>query len=534
MTLLSFDNVGVTYRGQAALQGLSIDVGAGEIVGLIGESGSGKSTAALAAIDLLPGGAARTGTILIEGRDLASLPERERDAARGGAIGMIFQEPMRALNPLQTIGAQVAEAVRLHHDVGRQAARDEAAKLLERVGLPASKVASSRFPHQLSGGQRQRVCIAIAIAGNPRILIADEPTTALDVTTQARVIALLVELARERGMGLLLVSHDLALLGEVADRIVVLKSGQQVEAGPTRQILGSPQQAYTRTLIASARHRPDRSTPDAGAAPLLAVRSLDRSHRTRRTWRRQPPVKAIDDISFTVAAGETLGIVGESGAGKTSLLRTILGLDRPDGGSVTLDGADIFTLSRRDLRDHRRKIQAVFQDPAASLDPRQRVETIVAEPLYLLAEPISPSDQRARVEAILERVGLAPADADRLPHQFSGGQRQRIAIARALILKPKLVVLDEAVSALDVSIRADILDLLASLGREFGIAYLFVSHDLSVMRAVTDRLLVLQNGRIVEQGPTAELLASPRHPHTRELVEASPDLDRVIAQLAGG
>ncbi|MDO9364242.1 MAG: ABC transporter ATP-binding protein [Sphingopyxis sp.] len=531
MTLLRFDNVGVAYRGQTALHGLCLDVGAGEIVGLIGESGSGKSTAALAAIDLLPAGAVRTGTILIEGRDLASLTEDERDAARGGAIGMIFQEPMRALNPLQTIGAQVAETVRLHHKVGRRAARDEADALLERVGLPASKVAPSRFPHQLSGGQRQRVCIAIAIAGNPRILIADEPTTALDVTTQARVIALLVELARERGMGLLLVSHDLALVGEVADRIVVLKNGQQVEAGPTRQILGSPQQAYTRTLIESARHKPERTAPAADSPPLLDVRSLDRNHRTRRTWRRQPPVKAIDDISFTVAAGETLGIVGESGAGKTSLLRTILGLDRPDGGSVTLDDADIFKLSRQDLRDHRRKIQAVFQDPAASLDPRQRVETIVAEPLYLLVEPISAAERRARVEAILERVGLTPADADKLPHQFSGGQRQRIAIARALILKPKLVVLDEAVSALDVSIRADILDLLACLGREFGIAYLFVSHDLSVMRAVTDRLLVLQNGKIVEQGPTAELLASPRHPHTRELVEASPDLDRVIAQL---
>jgi peptide/nickel transport system ATP-binding protein len=534
MTLLRFDNVGVAYRGQMALQGLSLDVGAGEIVGLIGESGSGKSTAALAAIDLLPPGAERSGTILVEGRDLKSLAERERDAARGGAIGMIFQEPMRALNPLQTIGAQVAEAVRLHHAVGRRAARGEAAKLLERVGLPAEKVASSRFPHQLSGGQRQRVCTAIAIAGNPRILIADEPTTALDVTTQARVIALLVELARERGMGLLLVSHDLALVGGVADRIVVLKEGRQVEAGRTRQILGAPQQAYTRTLIASARHKPDRTAPVANAPPLLDVRGLERSHHARRTWRRAVPVKAIDDISFAVAAGETLGIVGESGAGKTSLLRTILGLDRPDGGSITLDGADIFGLSRADLRDHRRKIQAVFQDPAASLDPRQRVESIVAEPLHLLAEPIPAAEKRARVEAILERVGLASADADRLPHQFSGGQRQRIAIARALILRPKLVVLDEAVSALDVSIRADILDLLARLGGEFGIAYLFVSHDLAVIRAITDRLLVLQNGRIVEQGPTAELLASPQHPHTRELVAASPDLDRVIAQLAQG
>lgn len=531
MTLLRFDNVGVAYRGHTALQGLSLDVGTGEIVGLIGESGSGKSTAALAAIDLLPAGAERSGTILVEGRDLASLPESERDAARGGAIGMIFQEPMRALNPIQTIGAQVTEAVRLHHDIGRRAARDEAAKLLERVGLPASKVAASRFPHQLSGGQRQRVCIAIAIAGNPRILIADEPTTALDVTTQARVIALLVDLARERGMGLLLVSHDLALVGEVADRILVLKDGRQVEAGPTRQVLGSPQQAYTCTLIASARHKPERSAPAVDSQPLLDVRNLERSHQTRWTLRRQAPAKAVDNISFTLAAGETLGIVGESGAGKTSLLRTILGLDRPDGGSVTFDGADIFRLSRQDLRNHRRKIQAVFQDPAASLDPRQRVETIVAEPLYLLPEPLSAAERRVRVAAILERVGLSPADAGRLPHQFSGGQRQRIAIARALILKPKLVVLDEAVSALDVSIRADILDLLASLGHEFGIAYLFVSHDLSVMRAVTDRLLVLQNGRIVEQGATAELLASPQHPYTRELVGASPDLDRVIAQF---
>ena len=531
MTLLRFDHVDVAYRGQIALQGLSFDVGPGEIVGLIGESGSGKSTAALAAIALLPAGAHRTGTILVEGRDLASLPEQDRDAARGSAIGMIFQEPMRALNPLRTIGAQVAETIRIHRTVGRRIARAEAQALLERVGLPADKVASSRYPHQLSGGQRQRVCIAIAIAGNPRILVADEPTTALDVTTQARVIALLVELARERGMGLLLVSHDLALVGGVANRIVVLKNGRQVEAGTARQILASPQQAYTRTLVESARHKPDRASPAADADVLLDVSGLARSHHPRPGWRRQAPVKAIDDISFSIAAGETLGIVGESGAGKTSLLRTILGLDRPEGGSVTFDGSDIFQLSPQGLRDHRRKIQAVFQDPAGSLDPRQRVEAIVAEPLYLLPERISPCERRARVEDMLGRVGLAPGDADRLPHQFSGGQRQRIAIARALILRPKLVVLDEAVSALDLSIRADILDLLASLGREFGIAYLFVSHDLSVMRAVTDRLLVLQNGRIVEQGPTAELLGSPRHPHTRELVAASPDLDRVIAQL---
>jgi peptide/nickel transport system ATP-binding protein len=520
MTLLRFDNVAVTYRGHSALEGLNLQLAAGEILGMIGESGSGKSTAALAAMDLLPAGATRSGSILIEGLDLSTLPEAQRDASRGGAISMIFQEPMRALNPLQSIGTQVAEAVRLHQKLSRRAVQTEAAALLERVGLPASKIAPTRYPHQLSGGQRQRVCIAIAIAGNPRILIADEPTTALDVTTQARVIALLVDLARERGMGLLLVSHDLALVGEVADRIIVLKDGRQVESGTAQQILSDPQQPYTQSLIASARYKPDVAGPKPSATPLLEVRGLQRSHRTRWSWRRQAPIKAIDDISFSLIAGETLGIVGESGAGKTSLLRTILGLEKPDAGSVIFDGRNIYALSGSELRAHRRKIQAVFQDPAASLDPRQRIKTIVAEPLSLLPEKISAAEKRARVEAMLEKVGLSASDADRLPHQFSGGQRQRIAIARALILRPKLVVLDEAVSALDLSVRADILDLLANLAREFGIAYLFVSHDLSVMSAVTHRLLVLQNGKIIEQGPTAELLSAPQHPYTAQLARS--------------
>jgi len=535
MSVLSLRNLSVRYGAHQAIAGLSLEVAAGEIVGLIGESGSGKSTAALAAIGLLPDRASVEGAAILDGHDWATLDAVRGDALRGRVAGMIFQEPLTALNPIMSIGAQVAEAVRQSSGLAGRAARAEARTLLARVGLDPDRVPPGRFPHQLSGGQRQRVGIAMAIAGKPKLLIADEPTTALDVTTQAQVMDLIVRLVREEGMGLLLVSHDLGLVGQVADRIAVMRAGELVEQGTARAVLTDPRAAYTVGLLEKAGHRPLRAH-DIGPAetPVLAVSGLLRTYPGQRLgmWRRSAPLRAVDDISFHVAAGETVGIVGESGSGKSSLLRCILGLDQPQAGQVLLAGQSVHAAHGAVLRAVRRQMQAVFQDPAGSFNPRQRVETIVAEPLHLLDPPPTGALRRARVEQALVRVGLLPADAERYPHQFSGGQRQRIALARALIVEPRLVVLDEAVSALDVSIRAEILDLMARLSAELGLAYLFVSHDLSVMRAVTDRVLVIQQGRIVEQGPTALVLSAPQHPYTAQLLAATPELDRVVAGLA--
>ncbi|MFV3130977.1 dipeptide ABC transporter ATP-binding protein [Niveispirillum sp. KHB5.9] len=521
MSILSFQEFGVRYGDRTALSGLTLDVRAGEIVGLIGESGSGKSTAALAAMGLLPDNAGLSGQVLLDGRGWAGLTAREGDALRGRVAGMIFQEPLSALNPIMSIGAQVAEAVR------GSAAWKTAEGLLARVGLDPAEISPHRFPHQLSGGQRQRVGIAIAIAGEPRLLIADEPTTALDVTSQAQIMDLIVRLVREEGMGLLLVSHDLGLVGQVANRIAVLKDGMLVEQGEAQALLTRPQAPYMQSLLARARHRPLRDhAVDTVAPPVLSVTGLSRTYpgQRRGLWRRGEPVRAVADVSFTIAPGETLGVVGESGSGKSTLLRCVLGLDRPQAGVVLLNGRSVQDSRGDELRALRRQVQAVFQDPAGSFNPRQTVARIVAEPLYLLDEPLMAAERRRRVERVLSLVGLSVEDADRYPHQFSGGQRQRIALARALIVEPRLVVLDEAVSALDVSIRADILDLLAWLSAELGLAYLFVSHDLSVMRAVTDRVLVIRQGRIVEQGPTARVLSAPDHPYTAQLLAATPSL----------
>jgi len=522
MSLLSIEGLTVAYGGQVAVRDVSLAVAPGEIIALVGESGSGKSTVALAAMGLLPGSATTGGRITVAGQALDRLGPRDLDRLRGRTVSMIFQEPLTALNPAMRIGAQVAEAIRLHGRVSRREADARAGEVLARVGLPAEVAPPSRYPHELSGGQRQRVAIAIAIAAGPDLLIADEPTTALDVTTQAHVLALLRRLVAEDGMGLLLVSHDLAVVAGMADRIFVMKDGALVEEGPAAGLLADPRQPYTRTLVASARHRPARAAPPE-SAPLLEVCGVSRRHGA---------LLAVDDASFTVGRGETVGLVGESGSGKTTLLRTILALDPPQAGDVLLGGESIVQARGAALRRLRRNVQAVFQDPGGSLDPRHRVERIVAEPLHLLDQRIDPAERRRRVEQALGQVGLSGADADRFPHQFSGGQRQRIAIARALIVEPALVVLDEAVSALDVSVRAGILDLLADLSARLGLSYLFVSHDLAMMRHVADRLVVLRKGRIVEQGRTADILARPAHAYTAELLAATPDLDAALARRA--
>jgi peptide/nickel transport system ATP-binding protein len=530
MTALALRDLTVVYDGRPAVRHVSLAVDAGDVVALVGESGSGKSTVALAAIGLLPANAAVTGEVRIGTSLLAALSEAERDRLRGGEIAMIFQEPMTALNPIMTIGAQVAETVRIHSDLSRRDARRRAEQVLARVELPRDY--ARRYPHQLSGGQRQRAAIAVAIAAGPKLLIADEPTTALDVTTQAQILALLRRLVQEDAMALLLVSHDLAVVAQTADRVIVMKEGETVEEGPPAILLGNPENDYTKRLIAASRHVPARPDPPGNAGPpLLEVRGLIRDHAGRRNWLgRHDRHRAVDDVSFTMARGETVGIIGESGAGKTSLLRVILALERPQSGDVLLGGSSILGARGAALRRLRRDIQVVFQDPVSSFDPRQRVEQIVAEPLHLLDIPPDNTERRAKVKAALEQVGLSATDADRYPHQFSGGQRQRIAIARALIIEPALVVLDEAVSALDVSLRADILDLLASLSTRRGLSYLFVSHDLSVMRHFADRLIVMKEGRIVEQGHTADILAAPASAYTVALLDATPDLDRTLAQ----
>jgi peptide/nickel transport system ATP-binding protein len=522
MSLLRIEGLSVAYAGQAVVRDLSLNVAPGEIVALVGESGSGKSSVALAALGLLPDSAATSGSIAVAGQELASLAPRDLDRLRGATVSMIFQEPLTALNPAMRIGAQVAEAIRLHDRFSRREAHARAIEVLARVGLPAEVGPPDRYPHELSGGQRQRVGIAIAIAARPKLLIADEPTTALDVTTQAHVLAMLRRLVAEDGMGLLLVSHDLAVVADIADRILVMKNGGLVEQGKPRDLLLRPQAAYTQTLVDAVRRAPARAVLPEGP-PLLEVQGVTRRHGR---------LLAVDGASFVVGRGETVGLVGESGSGKTTLLRTILALDPPQAGDVLLGGESIVKARGRTLRRLRRDIQAVFQDPGGSLDPRHRVERIVAEPLHLLDERIDRTERRRRVEKVLGQVGLSAADADRFPHQFSGGQRQRIAIARALIVEPALVVLDEAVSALDVSVRAGILDLLADLSVRLGLSYLFVSHDLAMMRNVADRLVVLRHGRIVEQGRTATILARPAHAYTAELLAATPDIDAALDRRA--
>ena len=525
--LLQTENLRLSANGAPLLAGLSLNVNAGQVVSLMGESGSGKSLTALSILGLLPDGVHRQGRIVLDGRDIGAMTDAELDAVRGRDIGMVFQEPMTALNPLMTIGDQVAEVVRVHARQTRRVARQRAQEALERVGLPATAFGLDRYPHELSGGQRQRVAIAMAIVLKPRLLIADEPTTALDVSTQAQILSLLKSLVQEDGCGLILVTHDLAVVAQMADAVVVLRAGQVIEQGDAEQVLTAPASDYTARLIKQARLSPASPNECSGPSdgPLLDVVNVTRTYRHRRDgWGRTQIFHAVQSVSLTVGPGERVGLVGESGCGKSTLLRTVLGLERAQAGEVRLKGQR-FSGRERELR---RAIQIVFQDPHGSFDPRWRVSQLVAEPLHLLDEPIDAATQRGRVAQCLQQVGLRAEDADRYPHQFSGGQRQRIAIARALITRPDLLVLDEAVSALDVSIRAQILDLLQRLSSELGIAYLFISHDLAVVRAVTDRVYVMAQGRIVEAGPTQQVFTQPTHPYTNGLVAASPDLDQAL------
>ena len=534
--LLQVDSLSLTLGGRRLLDEVSFSLERGQILGLAGESGSGKSLTALSILGLPPEGAQITGAVRLDGRDLLGLGEAAMTPIRGRDIGMVFQEPMTALNPVMTIGEQVAETLRLHRRVSRAEALAAAAQALTRVGLPPDRFPLTRYPHELSGGQRQRVAVAIAVALSPKLILADEPTTALDVTTQAQVIRLLVQLAREDGAGLVLISHDLALLAEACDQVAVMQAGRIVEQGETGAFFRTLADPYSRALAAAAEPAIARRKPPATGSPVLEARDLVRDYAGPRTGllRRGPPHRAVDQVSFTLAPGESLGLVGESGSGKTSLARAVLGLDLSARGEVLVGGESFGRAQPAQQRHLRRQVQAVFQDPYSSFDPRWRVAQIIAEPFALFDAPPPPEERRRRVAAMLEQVGLSSADAGRFPHQFSGGQRQRIAIARALVTEPQVVVLDEATSALDVTVRAQILALLAELSAQRGLALLFIAHDLAVVRAVTDRVMVMQAGHIVEAGPTAQVFAAPRHPYTAELLAASPSLARALAGREGG
>ena len=529
MSLLDISNLTLSIGALPILRDVTLSIAAGEILAVTGESGSGKSMTALAVMRLLPQAAVARGAIYLDDTDLCALTEAEMCRRRGRDIGMVFQEPMTALNPLMTIGAQVAETILIHEAMPRAEAEAEAARILTRVGLPQDRFPLSRYPHELSGGQRQRVVIAMAIALKPKLLIADEPTTALDVTTQAQILDLLRDLVREYGMGLMIITHDLAVVANFADRIVVMRRGEVVERGPTLSVLTHQRHPYTQMLAKASAHKVDLPAAPAHPAPLLEVREALRDYPTPRKGLFGKPghFRAVNGVSFTLRKGERLGLVGESGCGKSTLTRALLGLEPLQGGEIRLNGE---ALTTQRSPEQRQAMQVVFQDPFGSFNPRHRVERLVTEPFHLAPNAPTGTDRQALVAEVLEAVGLSAEDAQKYPHQFSGGQRQRIAIARALITRPELILFDEAVSALDVSVRARILDLIASLCKSHSLTYLFISHDLAVVREVCDRVLVMQKGEIVEDGPVEQVFCAPQHPYTRRLLAAAPVMPDLARQ----
>ena len=533
MSLLSIEKLRLKIGNQLILNDLDMSIAPGEVMGLVGESGSGKSMTALAVMQLAPANARIKGRIRFDGTEILSATEEQMCALRGDDIGMVFQEPMTALNPVKSIGAQVAEGIRWHTRASRAEAEAHARKILDRVGMPEQKFPLSRYPHELSGGQRQRVAIAIACALKPKLLIADEPTTALDVVLQAQILDLLRELVAENKMSLLFISHDLAVVTEMADRITILRQGQVTETGDTARTLSEASHPYTRQLALASMHMPLRTKPYVDDSEnLLELTNVTRDYpgRRRSLFSRPEPVRAVDNVSLTMKPGASIALVGRSGCGKSTLARMILALDKPTSGTIRFRGLDITKASDDELRRPRRNMQVVFQDPYGSFDPRHTVERLVAEPLYLLDRRLNRKERREMVAKALHEVGLGRSDMEKYPHEFSGGQRQRLSIARAIITRPKLVVADEPVSALDVSIRAQILDLFAELNHRLGISYLFITHDLTVARAITDDVLVMHEGRIVERGKTSEVLDHPQSEAAQALVSAAPDLHRAIAR----
>jgi peptide/nickel transport system ATP-binding protein len=571
--LLEIQGLEVAFPGPAGwvpvVRGASLTVGRGEVVGLVGESGSGKTLTALSVLRLVPPPGRIAGRVRLDGQsgDLLALPERELRRVRGGRIGFVFQEPMAALDPVYTIGFQIAEAVRAHQRISRREAREETVRLLDRVALPDARRRLDDYPHQLSGGQRQRVGIAMALAAGPDLLLADEPTTSLDVTLQAQVLTLLMRLRDELGLAVLLITHDLGVVAETCDRVVVMHRGEVVETADVETLFREPRHAYTRFLLEALTPAPPRGLPwakesrpvgpqeapekadgvfwgavgpkaraslaqgnalggedgSASAAPLVEAFSLSREFHVRRglLQRTRGVVRAVDRVDLTIRRGECLALVGESGSGKTTLGRCLIRLLEPTSGRIVFAGEDLLAQRPRALRALRRRFQMVFQDPYGSFDPRQRVGSILEEPL-VLHTGLRAEERAARIAELLVSVGLDPALADRWPHELSGGQRQRVGIARALAAGPDLLVADEPVSALDVSVRSQVLDLLADLRARLHLALLFISHDLTAVERLADRVAVLYLGRVVEEATREEIFRRPLHPYTISLLSAVP------------
>ncbi|SET25693.1 ABC transporter ATP-binding protein [Oceanicella actignis] len=524
MTLLEARDLSVdfvTREGRTrAVRGVSFDVARGETVALVGESGSGKSVTALSLVGLLPEGAQVSGSARFEGRELIGAPESALRRVRGNDIAFVFQEPMTSLNPLHTVERQISECLALHQGLTGAAARARVIDLLAKVGLREPEKRLDDYPHQLSGGQRQRVMIAMALANGPRLLVADEPTTALDVTIQAQILDLLARLQREEGLSMLFITHDLGIVRRIADRVCVMRAGEIVERGPCAQIFSDPRHPYTRALLdAEPAGRPDplpADSPEILRAEKLRVWFPIRRGLMRRTVGH---VKAVNGADVTLRARETLGVVGESGSGKTTLALALTRLI-PSQGPIVFMGKRIDGLKSRAMAPLRRQMQIVFQDPYGSLSPRMSVERIVAEGLSVHGLDKDRPRREAVAEALTE-VGLDPDMMDRYPHEFSGGQRQRIAVARAIILKPRLVALDEPTSALDMTVQAQIVELLRDLQRRHGLAYIFISHDLKVVRALAHKVMVMRAGDVVEAGPADQVFSAPSHPYTRKLFEAA-------------
>ena len=526
MALLEVEDLSVWFHTRngvtRAVDGVSFALDAGETLAIVGESGSGKSVCCYSLLGLvpMPPGRVESGSARFADRDLLQLSPRALRAVRGNEIATIFQDPMTCLNPFLTLGEQLMEPLRYHRRVSRRAARTRALALLEEVGIVDAERRFDAYPHEFSGGMRQRVMIAMALIAEPRLLIADEPTTALDVTIQAQILRLIAELQARRNLAVLFVSHDLAVVADIADRILVMQNGRVVERGPPAALFRDPQHPYTRKLLAASRRGHKDAPPPPQREALIEVEAL-------RTWFSEPggrTVKAVDDVSLTLYRNEILGVVGESGSGKSTLGRSILQLVRPTAGAVRLRGTELTRLDERQLRPLRRHLQMIFQDPYASLNPRMSVFDALAEPL-LYHRLAHRRDVTAQVLAVMDDVGLPRSAIRKYPHEFSGGQRQRIAIGRAIATRPEVVIADEPVSALDVTIQAQILDLILALVARHNLSLMFISHDLSVVRYLCDRVLVLHHGRLVESGPTETLWQAPQDAYTRELLAAAPLLD---------
>jgi microcin C transport system ATP-binding protein len=521
--LLSIRDLTIAFGANEATRRISFDIAPGETVALVGESGSGKSVTALSVLKLLPPSATLSGQILFKGTDLVTAPTAELRTVRGNDISMIFQEPMSSLNPVHTIERQIGEVLAIHRGLRATAARNRTLELLDAVGIPDPTSRLAAYPHQLSGGQRQRVMIAMALANEPDLLIADEPTTALDVTVQAQILVLLKDLQQRLGMAMLFITHDLGIVKKIADRVCVMTQGEIVESGPVVPLFAAPQHAYTKHLLAAE----PRGTPppsDPTSPTIVDIADLKVWFPIKRGLLRRTigHIKAVDGVDLSIRRGETLGVVGESGSGKSTLGYAVLRL-LPSEGRIVVLGNDVQSRSWKAMRPLRADMQIVFQDPYGSLSPRLSVDQIIGEGLTVHLPKIGATERDERVVRVLEEVGLPPATRFRYPHEFSGGQRQRIAIARALVLEPKFIVLDEPTSALDVSIQAQVVDLLRDIQQRRGLTYMFISHDLKVVRALANQLIVMRDGKIVEQGPAAEVFAAPRSDYTRALMAAAFD-----------